>query len=171
MKPTARPRGVACPKTDVASANLNPRRCAWAQGGSSGSPLIWDRTHRVRGSLHCGGFFNGTLSVGTTTRHTAHAVATVVACCFHSETYRAHSMPASDGAQAPRRLLWAPEGLEHNRPHRAHSRLPVVGPNKGALAVRCGPIPVPMWGQGEPSPAGCGCGSLGVHAMGNVADS
>ena len=32
--------------TDIASAN--PRRCAWAQGRGSGSPLLWDRTHRAR---------------------------------------------------------------------------------------------------------------------------
>ena len=35
--------------TDIASAT--PRRCAWAQGRGSGSPLLWDRTHRARGSL------------------------------------------------------------------------------------------------------------------------
>ena len=91
----------------------------------------------------------------TTTRLTAHAVATVVACCFHSGTYRAHSMPASDGQQRPRWLLWVPEGLKR-MPHRAHSRLPVVDPSEhGSASGEMRPQPrLPMWGQGEPSPAG-----------------
>lgn len=136
-KPTARPRGV--PKTDVASAN--PRRCAWAQGRSSGSPLLWDRTHRARGSLPRGTRrtpLQRWWLAAFTPRHTEHT----------------RCLPVTDN-KGRVGYFGFPKG-RNSMPHRAHSRLPVVDPSEhGSASGEMRPQPrLPMWGQGEPSPAG-----------------